>query len=562
MRKRFFIDNLIRVLAFSLLPLLLLSTLYLAISVPEQRTDIRENTQNNLTLIKENVTVLLNDTSKVMNMLEASTNTSTLRKIFSTFNMDYREYITHKNILAHLSAIVNSRSYINSIYIYIPSDNRAYLTSNGNLYKPENSPDPDWIKQCESDSQYHMVRRSIPSSALGGKPIEYVSVVEKNENGSMVAINISVSYFRQIFASLNLKPEQVLMIADGDSLICASDETALELFNAIDQTDYLVVKDHSATLGIDFISALPRDVAYASMNRFISLLITITLVCMLICVGIALLNAVRTSRRLYQVIDLIDAATSNRQLPEIKNPRNDIYGYIMTNIVQTFVENDYLQLSLDERKFQAISLELSALQYQINPHFLSNTLQIIDFEVMRAAGGTCQANAMIEQLSDFLQYSLKNPNQDVTIAQEKEATELYISLMQVRFINRFSVAWKVDRQALEIKVPKLILQPIIENAVAHGFLEIPDAQMHISIDIRLQGEQLMIAVQNNGVGVDEKRLEEIRHSLENFEGFNEKHIGLPNLIRRIRLRFGDQARADIQSPPEGGFAVVLFIPVN
>ncbi len=97
------------------------------------------------------------------------------------------------------------------------------------------------------------------------------------------------------------------------------------------------------------------------------------------------------------------------------------------------------------------------MQYQINPHFLSNTLQTIDFEIMRLTNGPSKVNQMIEQLSEFLQYSLRSPKQEVSITEEIEATKIYINLMQERYPNRFEVKWEIDNTILSLPVPKLIL---------------------------------------------------------------------------------------------------------
>ena len=102
------------------------------------------------------------------------------------------------------------------------------------------------------------------------------------------------------------------------------------------------------------------------------------------------------SRQLYAILDLMDAAISHKELPEIRPHSNDLYSHIVTNMIQTFTRNDFLEVSLNEQKFQALSLELSALQYQINPHFLSNTLQMIDFEILKHTKLPTTANEMIQ----------------------------------------------------------------------------------------------------------------------------------------------------------------------
>lgn len=569
MRRRFFLSSFARTLANCLLPLVLLCTVYLAISIPEQRRDVHEQALNNLTLMKENIALLLNDTSKVMNLMENSGNTFTIRRLFQQRKMNYGDYLSYKNLATQLAAIVNSRTYVDSIYITFENSGGTYLTSHGRLYTHDNTPDPDWMETCVGQDTFRLVRRSVRLTSLP-QATDYLTIVEKNERGYIVAVNINVSYFRRIFSSLALKDEQVLMIVDESNLLLASQDAALPLFNSLGnpaarETIYmsngqLVVHSHFEALGLEFISTIPQEIAYSTSNRFVAMFLGMAVVCMALSFVSAIISASRTSKRLYSILDLMDAASHHRPLPTVSNPRNDVYGYIMTNIIKTFVQNDYLRVSLDERKFQAISLELSALQYQINPHFLSNTLQIIDFEVLRAVGKPHRANRMIEQLSAFLQYSLKSPNEDVNINQEVEATKLYASLMQARFSNLIELEWFVSPDTLALSIPKLILQPMIENSIQHG-REGCVSTLHICISITLQENMLHVSVRDDGPGVAADKLAEVRASLMSFTGFNERHIGLPNLFRRLQLRYGDGCRAEIHSAPGEGFEVCLFIPV-
>lgn len=570
MRKRFFLSHFSRALSATLIPLFLFSVFYLLMTIPEQRRESQGYALNNLTLMEENISLLLNDTSKVLALMESTSNATSVRRLFRFEELAWREYTTYKNLSSQLAAIVNSRTYIDSIYLYVKNERGTYLSSDGRLYNAKTSPDPLWIETCKSEDSFRIVRRSVSLTSLPQKT-EYLTIVDENERGVLVAVNINISYFQRIFSSLALKPEQLLMVASGSRLLLSNSSRAQTLFDSLaplteretvhEQQGHLIVHIASEIPGLTFISALPVGVAYAAINRFSRLFLTALMLCMTVSLISALVHASRTARRLYSIIDLMDAASHNRPLPEIQNPRDDIYGYIMTNLVKTFVQNDFLKVSLDERKYQSISLELSALQYQINPHFLSNTLQAIDFEVLRAVGKPHHANQMIEHLSEFLQYSLKSPNQDVSMDRELEATKLYASLMQMRFGDGISFSWDVDPAVLCVSTPKLILQPIIENSIQHG-REGHCGVLNTSVVIRLADNMLHISVSNNGPGVSPEKLEEIRSRLTRFEGFQERHIGLPNLFRRLQLHYGENCRAEIESPPEGGFTVNLFLPAS
>ena len=128
---------------------------------------------------------------------------------------------------------------------------------------------------------------------------------------------------------------------------------------------------------------------------------------------------------------------------------------------------------------------------------------------------------MIQDLSIFLQYSLRAPDEDVTIEQEIEATTHYTALMAHRYAGQVQVHWDVDPEAQNYRIPKLILQPMIENSVTHGNNSQANP-LDIFIYIAVRDELLTIQVRDNGNGVSPGRLEELRNSLSSFEGFHEK----------------------------------------
>ncbi len=577
MRKRFFLNNLSYTLSLSILPILLLSSTYFLLSYGGLRSNANQETLDKLELVQEISTLMFHDSTKVLKFLGDQSIVNSIKKTFMKYKMSFGEYLTYQHVVQHLQAIANSSDYIDSIYVYYPNDHGWYLTSNANIHTYYEMPDRDWLSVCEANPTTRFIRRNARLYATLPDTVEYLTVFEKAPNGIVVAINIKIADFKRVLGNLKLandrtilliNQENELLLSSGDS---KSSQTLLAELGKIlrdknwityNTRDMLVVRSHSEELGLDFLSVTPSKVAYLTLNRFIGLSLLAGAVCILLCIFLSAIYASRNTRQVYSIIKLLDAATQNKPLPAIPKPRKeDIYSYIITNIVQTFVQNDYLKASLNERKFHAIALELSALQYQMNPHFLSNTLQAIDFEVMRLKRGPSKANQMIEQLSNFLQYSLRSPNRDVAVVEEIEATQIYIELMKGRYPKRFEVEWKIDHQVLGIPIPKLILQPIVENSINHSIHRV-ETPVRLRIGMVLEQQTLIIVISDNGAGVAPERLAEIEESLSHFEGFSEKHIGLQNVYRRLQLRFDMLCQIQLASTLNEGFSVTLRIPVD
>ena len=126
------------------------------------------------------------------------------------------------------------------------------------------------------------------------------------------------------------------------------------------------------------------------------------------------------------------------------------------------------KIQLSERRYRQVVAELVALQYQINPHFLFNTLQSINFEILNITQKPIFVNTMIEHLSEILRYSLENPLQMANIGEEIEFTKKYIEIQRYRFDENFDVTWDYDEDILNHKTLRLLLQPIIENSINYG----------------------------------------------------------------------------------------------
>jgi hypothetical protein len=200
-----------------------------------------------------------------------------------------------------------------------------------------------------------------------------------------------------------------------------------------------------------------------------------------------------------------------------------------------------------EFRAAAQSAELRALRYQINPHFLFNTLNALSSLVM--ADKRAAAEQMILNLSRFFRTSLNDdPTQDVCLGEEIRLQRLYLAIEQVRFAERLSVAFDVPDDLETACVPGLILQPLVENAVKHGVSR-SSRPVTISVQAARTPNGLTLTVADDG---------DVSGSDAAQEGAG---VGLRNVRDRLAARYGAAAACRWRSPPEGGFEVVLSLPL-
>lgn len=231
--------------------------------------------------------------------------------------------------------------------------------------------------------------------------------------------------------------------------------------------------------------------------------------------------------------------------------------YAVNFFLQIEEQNDQL-IRLEN---QATSAQLAMLRYQLNPHFLFNTLNSISTLVLLKQ--TEPANAMLSRLSSFLRYTLINePTGRVTLAKEVETLKLYLDIERMRFEERLRTTFRIASEAEPMLLPSLLLQPLVENAIKYAVSQ-QEAGAEITIAAQLVGHKLRITVSDTGPGLQTGTTDN-RLSGVTFDGGEpvSTGVGLANIRDRLMQAYGENHRFETVDPPEGGFAVVIEIPAE
>jgi sensor histidine kinase YesM len=207
-----------------------------------------------------------------------------------------------------------------------------------------------------------------------------------------------------------------------------------------------------------------------------------------------------------------------------------------------------LKAELAEAQLQVTEAQLQALKMQLHPHFLFNTLNSISALLDEDAEA---ADQMLARLGDFLRMTLQNSGaQQVTLQEELEFLRCYLEIEHVRFHDRLTVNMVIEPETLEARVPNLILQPIVENAIRHGIVS-RIAPGQIEISARLIDDVLQMRVKDNGPGLG---------SVEGGRAIIKEGLGLANTRARLARMYGPSHRFEMADASEGGLQVTLTIP--
>ena len=572
-----------------LIPLIALGTLATVITQKYVKEEINKNNINLLLQTKENIELILSELDSLN--LNFSTNPAInvgLKRILRNDN----ESLT-KNDFDKLSMIknfvdspANSRPYIHSIYVYYYNNKNQFLSTTSGITTLNNFYDTSWYTNVENQDKHTLIwteMRDIKQYDFAKESTKVLTIYRKlyspgsTASDGVIVLNICAKYIESLLNNLETLPEQSILIVDENNQIIFRNHSANKMKHTnieqiyrqsepsfkvnplIRKKAYTISQIQSERYGWKYLSIVPQNIIYEipiKLSTFTFIILALSFISGL---SITYYLTSRNYKNIQNIISIIDSAENNQPLPALPSRIKDEYSYILHNIVKTFVEHSYLKVQLSERKYKVQAMELLALQSQINPHFLFNTLETINWKVLSLTGHPNDINEMIGNLSDILKYSLESDKKSVTIKEEIKYTQSYINIQKARYKEKFDVIWEYDENLTQHEITKLLLQPLIENSIYHG-IRVKEGKSCIKIKIHFVQSFIKISVVDNGLGINRKKLIEIREKLQKEKEYNE-HIGLFNTNKRLKLTYGDQYGIKIRSKSGFGTAVYMYIPI-
>ncbi|WP_165452757.1 sensor histidine kinase [Paenibacillus thalictri] len=322
--------------------------------------------------------------------------------------------------------------------------------------------------------------------------------------------------------------------------------------------------------GWKVISVLPISELTSDMKPIVSLGIWLGVIMIILLTAIGSLFMYNTTRPIMLIVRFLSRVGERNLNYRLKIPSTNEVGIIATHINQmldnveemtrNIVEN---QSSLYEAELSKKQAKLSALQSQINPHFLYNTLNCLSS--IGLAYDISEVVSISSAMSRIFRYSIKGKDM-VSIKDEMSCIKDYLLIMDIRYKGKFEIEIQMEESFLEMKTLKMILQPIVENAIYHG-LEMKNGKGHLSIHgFESEHGYLQIDIEDNGVGMTDKQLSELHKGIrddENMElfGTDKQSIGLANINKRLKLQFGSPYGLDVVSEAGIGTKVTVRLPV-
>lgn len=326
----------------------------------------------------------------------------------------------------------------------------------------------------------------------------------------------------------------------------------------LDNQEYYVYKITSKS-NLTTVAKFNKNSIRSLPKGFLNSLIAVDIILFIIALGVLIIKLKKFSDRTDNILIAMEKVKNgdlNVSIPiDEKKDENDEIRYISENFndmcrdLNKYIEKSYLA-ELDQKK-----AEMIALQNQINPHFLYNTLECIRMTAI--CNGDKEVGKMLYTLAFLFRKQVKDKDL-ITISDELEYCSKYIEIFKFRYDEKFNFKINCDESLLDKEIIKFTLQPIIENYFVHG-IRLDDFDNYLEIDIIKDGTDIIIMVKDNGNGTTKEKINSINNSLKNrdYEG---KSIGITNAHERIVIAYGDDYGIELELNGDIGVMVVIKLP--
>jgi len=320
----------------------------------------------------------------------------------------------------------------------------------------------------------------------------------------------------------------------------------------------ILVSDTSEYTGLTVIGILPYAEVLQRVSGIKTVFFTLSLICIFLVLGSSIVISRSVTRPMRDLKNAMrEFERGNTDIRVSIHSYNEI-GELSHSFNQLLQKINNLLASIKSIEIKKREAELESLKSQINPHFLYNTLESI--RMMAVLDDNHEIASASEALANLFRYSVRQRKEIVDVKFEIQHAKNYILLQKIRYGDKFDVIYDIDDNVMNCKTLKFTLQPLVENAIYHG-LEKKRGKGLLKLNAHIIDNKLQFEVEDNGAGIQLKRLAELREYIVSRVDDSIQSIGLKNINERVFLYFGKEYGLNINSVPGEGTSVKLIIPV-
>lgn len=496
------------------------------------------------------------------------------------------ELTINNRLFTHLQP----RPQLQSIYIFTTDDIAYFVSKAGGPKVSFKLRDESWYENRLEMPGIKFLLRPVATENTGGDREAQVISFVRNINRipyrdvlGYMKININVKVIKDMLVHSDRNDVErnmrAFIITDEGSVVyddrnelTGSEDTGIDLsiFQGTHQSNevvwngvsYLYTTSKSSYTRWNTLILIPNEFLLSKQKHSTSILILVGLIAMGLTAFVSYAMSYQISlplRNLMKKMARVEQGDLTQRMEVAGNNEIGRLSRIYNNMLDSITR---LISEVYTSKLAEKNAQLSALQAQINPHFLYNTLNIM--KSISRVRGIEEVAEMAESLAELFKYSMKNLQHPIPLRDEMDHISNYMNIQQHRFGSRFEFSMDVPEPLQEASVLKLTVQPLIENAIVHGLGKVKSGG-RIDIAVRRLGGDLIIEVFDNGCGIEEERIHMLRRRLESSrtaDAYDEGEvgIGLSNIAQRIKLFHGVKYGVELISAPGRGTTVRLTFP--
>lgn len=472
---------------------------------------------------------------------------------------------------------------IDSIRLYVNND-YSYSNTMTNIIQISEVEHSAWYHTAANGSNRLWLAPSDSQDADGKPALQLYSSVQVIYNPNSVKeplailrADIGASQVEQLIGGSSVTENGLLLLLRGEDILFSSDpefslrpqEGLVKQIRSLSPGAWQTVQAQGREYYArcekigpsDWLiaSILPyRDVFRLSREMSAEMLAVVIIVA-LAAYLLACLISQSTLKRIAKLAGTMQAVEKGDVAVRLESSGNDEIARLMDGFNQMMDRVDTLMEEKVEQGRQIKNLELKALQAQINPHFLYNSLDLINCTAI--SHNVPEISRMVNALGRFYRLSLSKGREVISLSEELQHARLYVEIQNLRFENRISADWDTDPSADACQIIKIVLQPLIENAILHGIFEKKSKSGHLQIRIRRSEDGIRITVEDDGAGMDEATLLAcFSGSVSSQASFTSGGYGMRNIQERLILAYGAPYGLSCSSLPGKGTAVTVYIP--
>lgn len=488
--------------------------------------------------------------------------------------ISYGDTIYLRSTKAMLRSVQEVYDYVSNINIYLNGYDRYYSSENG--IQTING-DEYWLKECqemEPETETLIMHHEYEEYRNTKRELTVYQRMLLMDGFVIMSIDLQAyeNILRQAVGDtemtiLFVNSQQDLVIAyqdtvniDSENLSRITQKEDTSNWITINHQRYLIQKIYDEKCNLELIALLPQVAIFKELSSIYPIYFIVFALNTMIVIALAYITTKRNFSHLDDMIQIFSNAEKEIYLPiETTSPARDEYDILMKNIIYLFLQKVRLDKELETKKEEERIAEITALQAQINPHFLFNTLQSIQFEIRQKEGNDSKIAEITEELSDILKYALGDPKQQVSLSEEIQYLKRYVNIQKMRFGDKFILYYEIEENLKEHHVFRLLLQPIVENSILHGVRYREHGYIKIKIYQSKQIQKIIVAVIDSGIGMTKEELMAQRKTISRY---NPNHVGLANVNCRLKLYYGEEAQLHIYSKKDMGTVVKFYLPLS